>query len=140
VLILTTFDLDEYVYEALRSGASGFLLKDEPPEQLIAGVRTVASGDGLLSPSVTTRVISEFARGRQGRPRPEFDELTGRELDVFRLLVRGLSNAEIAGELHLSDTTVKTHVTHVLRKLDVRDRVHAVVLAYESGFLQPGER
>ena len=140
VLILTPFDLDEYVYEALRSGASGFLLKDEPPEQLIAGVRTVASGDGLLSPSVTTRVISEFARGRQGRPRPEFDELTGRELDVFRLLVRGLSNAEIAGELHLSDTTVKTHVTHVLRKLDVRDRVHAVVLAYESGFLQPGER
>ncbi len=139
VLILTTFDLDEYVYEALRSGASGFLLKDEPPEQLIAGVRTVASGDGLLSPSVTTRVIREFARGRQGRPRPEFDELTGRELDVFRLLVRGLSNAEIAGELHLSDTTVKTHVTHVLRKLDIRDRVHAVVLAYESGFLQPGE-
>jgi DNA-binding NarL/FixJ family response regulator len=140
VLVLTTFDLDEYVYEALRSGASGFMLKDEPAEQLIAGVRTVAAGDGLLSPTVTTRVIREFARARRPEAAPELAELTGRELDVFGLLVRGLSNAEIAAELVLSDTTVKTHVTHVLRKLGVRDRVHAVVLAYETGFIQPGTR
>jgi DNA-binding NarL/FixJ family response regulator len=140
VLVLTTFDLDEYVYEAQRTGASGFMLKDEPPEQLIAGVRTVAAGDGLLSPSVTTRVIREFARGNRELPGPDLDELTERELDVFRLLVRGMSNTEIANELFLSDTTVKTHVTHVLRKLGVRDRVHAVVLAYETGFLTPGER
>ncbi|MCW3014946.1 MAG: response regulator receiver [Solirubrobacterales bacterium] len=139
VLILTTFDVDEYVYEALRLGASGFMLKDEPPEQLIAGVRTVASGDGLLSPSVTTRVIREFTRGHRPSPPAGLDELTAREQDVFGLLVRGMSNAEIAAALHLSDTTVKTHVTHVLQKLRVRDRVHAVVLAYESGVIAPGD-
>jgi DNA-binding NarL/FixJ family response regulator len=139
VLILTTFDVDEYVYEALRSGASGFLLKDEPPEQLIAAVRTVAAGDGLLSPAVTTRVIKEFAAGHRPTPPLGLAELTAREHDVFRLLVRGMSNAEIAAALHLSDTTVKTHVTHVLQKLGVRDRVHAVVLAYETGVIAPGQ-
>jgi DNA-binding NarL/FixJ family response regulator len=137
VLILTTFDLDEYVFQALRSGASGFVLKDEPPEQLIAAVRTVAAGDGLLSPSVTTRVIREFAR-RPRTTRPVgFDELTGRELDVFALIARGLSNAEIASQLFLGETTIKTHVTHVLQKLKLRDRVQAVVLAYESAIVEP---
>jgi DNA-binding NarL/FixJ family response regulator len=137
VLILTTFGLDEYVYEALRIGASGFVLKDDPPEQLIAAVRTIATGEGLLSPSVTTRVIREFARRPRPKPADGFDQLTGRELDVFRLIARGLSNAEIAGELFLSDTTVKTHVTHVLQKLNLRDRVQAVVLAYETGIVEP---
>jgi DNA-binding NarL/FixJ family response regulator len=137
VLILTTFDLDEYLYDALRAGASGFVLKDDPPEQLIAAVRTVAAGDGLLSPAVTTRVIREFARAPRRRSPPGFDELTERELDVFRLLARGLSNAEIAAELFLGDTTVKTHVTHVLQKLGLRDRVQAVVLAYEARLVEP---
>src|SRR5262245_38549025 len=113
VLILTTYDLDEYVYDALRAGASGFVLKDDPPEQLIAAVRTVASGNGLLSPAVTTRVIREFARARRTQAPPGFNDLTERERDVFHLLARGLTNAEIAQRLFLSDTTVKTHVTHV---------------------------
>jgi DNA-binding NarL/FixJ family response regulator len=145
VLILTTFDLDEYVYEALRAGASGFVLKDEPPEQLLAAIRTVAGGAALLSPAITKRVIEQFARIPQPAPRRELDELTERELDVFRLIARGLSNAEIARDLFISDTTVKTHITHILQKLDLRDRVQAVVLAYESGLFEanaprPGSR
>ena len=133
VLILTTFDLDEYVYEALRAGASGFVLKDEPPEQLIAAIRTVAAGEALLSPSVTKRVIAQFSRISHPAPPREFDELSDRERDVFRLIARGLSNAEIGQELYISETTVKTHVTHILAKLRLRDRVQAVDLAYQSG-------
>jgi DNA-binding NarL/FixJ family response regulator len=140
VLVLTTYDLDEYVYDALQAGASGFLLKDTPPAQLADGIRAVAGGEALLAPSVTRRLIEEFARiGSARRARPaELDELTARELDVLRLLARGMSNAEIAAALVLSDTTVKTHVAHVLGKLRVRDRVQAVVLAYESGLVTPG--
>ena len=138
ILILTTFDLDEYVYAALRAGASGFVLKDEPPEQLLGAVRTVAGGDALLSPAVTKRVIKQFARIPQPAPPPELEQLTERELDVFRLISRGLSNAEIGQELYISDATVKTHITHILQKLNLRDRVQAVVLAYESGVVQPG--
>jgi DNA-binding NarL/FixJ family response regulator len=133
ILILTTFDLDEYVYEALRAGASGFVLKDDPPEQLLAAIRTVAGGDALLSPTITKRVIKQFVRIPQPAPPKELDDLTDRELDVFRLIARGLSNAEIGQELYISDTTVKTHITHILQKLDLRDRVQAVVLAYETG-------
>ena len=133
VLVLTTFDLDEYVYEALRAGASGFVLKDDPPEQLIAAVRTVASGDALLSPAVTRRVIGAFTRMPRPAPPKELDDLSARELDVLRLIARGLSNAEIGRELFISETTVKTHITHILQKLDLRDRVQAVVLAYETG-------
>jgi DNA-binding NarL/FixJ family response regulator len=133
ILILTTFDLDEYIYEALRSGASGFVLKDDPPEQLIAAVRVVADGEALLSPAITKRVIKQFARIPRPEPPRQLDELTERELDVFRLIARGLSNAEIARELYISDTTVKTHITHILLKLNLRDRVQAVVLAYETG-------
>jgi DNA-binding NarL/FixJ family response regulator len=140
VLVLTTYDLDEYVYDALQAGASGFLLKDTPPEQLADGIRAVAAGEALLAPTVTRRLIEEFAR--VGRHRvaapPELDELTPRELEVLRLLARGLSNVEIATELVVSETTVKTHVTHVLGKLGLRDRVQAVVLAYESGLVTPG--
>lgn len=142
VVMLTTFDMDEYVYEALRAGASGFLLKDVPPEQLIAGIRAVASGDALLSPSVTRRVIEEFVRRPPDSVRtapPELQELTERELEVLRLIARGLSNAEIAKELFVSDTTVKTHVARILMKLRLRDRVQAVVFAYESGLVQPGD-
>jgi DNA-binding NarL/FixJ family response regulator len=138
VLILTTFDLDEYVYEALRAGASGFLLKDAPPEQLLDAIRVVAAGDGLLAPSVTRRVIAEFARRPAAVRPPELDELTARELEVLQLIARGLSNAEIAKELFLGETTVKTHVARVLQKLHLRDRVQAVVLAYESGLVEPG--
>jgi DNA-binding NarL/FixJ family response regulator len=140
VLVLTTYDLDEYVYDALQAGASGFLLKDTPPAQLADGIRAVAGGEALLAPSVTRRLIEEFARiGPARRPHPaELDELTARELDVLRLLARGMSNAEIAAALVLSDTTVKTHVAHVLGKLGLRDRVQAVVLAYESGLVTPG--
>ena len=138
MLVLTTFDLDEYVYGALRAGASGFVLKDDPPEQLIDAIRTVAAGNALLSPSVTKRVIEQFARRPRPAPPEGLDELTAREQDVFRLLARGLSNAEIGQELFITDTTVKTHVTHVLQKLGLRDRVQAVVLAYESGLVQPG--
>ena len=137
VLILTTFDLDEYVYEALRVGASGFVLKDEPPEQLLAAIRTVAAGDALLSPAVTKRVISAFTRIPRAEPPAAFAELSERERDVFRLIARGLSNAEIGAELFISETTVKTHVTHILQKLDLRDRVQAVVLAYQTGFFEP---
>jgi DNA-binding NarL/FixJ family response regulator len=136
VLILTTFDLDEYVYEALRSGASGFVLKDDPPEQLLAAIRTVAGGDALLSPAVTKRVIAKFTHLRQAAPPPGLDELTERELDVFRLVAQGLSNAEIGKQLFISETTVKTHITHILQKLDLRDRVQAVVLAYQSGLFE----
>jgi DNA-binding NarL/FixJ family response regulator len=136
ILILTTFDLDEYVYEALRSGASGFVLKDEPPEQLLAAIRTVAAGDALLSPSVTTRVIKQFARNPRPAPPKEFDELTSREQEVFRLIADGLSNVEIGQQLYISDTTVKTHITHILQKLGLRDRVQAVVLAYQTGLFE----
>jgi DNA-binding NarL/FixJ family response regulator len=137
VLILTTFDLDEYVYEALSAGASGFVLKDDPPEQLLAAIRTVAAGDALLSPAVTKRVIKQFTRAPRPEPPKEVEELTERELDVFRLISRGLSNAEIGEELFISEATVKTHVTHILQKLDLRDRVQAVVLAYQTGLFEP---
>jgi DNA-binding NarL/FixJ family response regulator len=139
VLILTTFDLDEYVYEALRAGASGFLLKDRPPEELVAAVRVVASGEALLAPSVTRRLIEEFAsRPKAPTPPRELDELTDREREVLVLMARGLSNAEIAARLFLAETTVKTHVGHVLQKLRLRDRAQAVVVAYESGLVHPG--
>jgi DNA-binding NarL/FixJ family response regulator len=136
VLILTTFDLDEYVYEALRAGASGFVLKDDPPEQLIAAIRTVAAGDALLSPAVTKRVIEQFTRLPRPSPPSELDDLSERERDVFRLVAQGLSNAEIGKELFISETTVKTHVTHILAKLGLRDRVQAVVLAHQTGFVE----
>jgi DNA-binding NarL/FixJ family response regulator len=135
ILILTTFDLDEYVYEALAAGASGFVLKDDPPEQLIAAIRIVAAGDALLSPTITKRVIKQFARIPRPTPPKGFDELTTREQEVFRLIANGLSNTEIAQELYISDTTVKTHITHILQKLNLRDRVQAVVLAYQSGLV-----
>jgi DNA-binding NarL/FixJ family response regulator len=133
VLILTTFDLDEYVYEALRAGASGFVLKDDPPEQLIAAIRTVAAGDALLSPAITKRVIEQFARIHRPAPPQGLDELSEREREVFREVARGLSNAEIAQELFIGETTVKTHVTHILQKLGLRDRVQAVVVAHQTG-------
>jgi DNA-binding NarL/FixJ family response regulator len=140
VLMLTTFDLNEYVYEALRAGASGFLLKDVPPEQLVAGIRVVAEGEALLAPSITRRLITEFAAAAPVSQTPPrgLDELTERELEVFKLIARGLSNAEIAAELVVGETTVKTHVARVLMKLGLRDRVQAVVLAYESGVAVPG--
>jgi DNA-binding NarL/FixJ family response regulator len=133
VLILTTFDLDEYIYEALRAGASGFVLKDDPPEQLIAGIRTAAAGNALLSPAVTKRVIRQFAHIPSPSAPAGLDELTTREHEVFRLMADGLSNAEIGRELYIGETTVKTHVTRVLQKLDLRDRVQAVVLAHQYG-------
>jgi DNA-binding NarL/FixJ family response regulator len=141
VLMLTTFDLDEYVYDALRAGASGFLLKDVPADQLVSGIRLVAAGDALLAPSVTRRLIEEFSKGpriRDERP-VAVEELTPREREVFMLIARGMSNQEIAQELVVSETTVKTHVARVLMKLGVRDRVQAVVLAYESGLIAPGQ-
>ena len=140
VLILTTFDLDEYVYEALRAGASGFLLKDAPPEELAAAIRVIAAGEALLAPSVTRRLIQRFA----DQPAPKtvdaksLGRLTDRETEVLRLVARGLSNAQIAAELVVSETTVKSHVAHLLMKLGLHDRVQAVVLAYETGFVQPG--
>lgn len=138
--MLTTFDLDEYLYEALRAGASGFLLKDVPAQQLTAGVRMVAAGDALLAPSITRRLIEEFSCApADAAPPPGLDELTPRELEVFRLLARGLSNAEIAAELIVGETTVKTHVTRVLMKLELRDRVQAVVLPYQAGVVRPGQ-
>ncbi|MGH2662343.1 MAG: response regulator [Actinomycetota bacterium] len=138
VLILTTFDLDEYVYGALRAGASGFLLKDRPPEELVAAVRVVASGEALLAPSVTRRLIEEFAKRPGASTPPEgLDELTDREREVLVLMAQGLSNSEIAGRLFVAETTVKTHVGHVLQKLQLRDRAQAVVVAYESGLVQP---
>jgi DNA-binding NarL/FixJ family response regulator len=140
ILILTTFDLDEYVYEALSAGASGFVLKDDPPEQLIDAIHTVAAGNALLSPSVTKRVIRQFTRLPRPAPPDGLDELTAREAEVFRLIVAGLSNGEIAQQLFISETTVKTHVTHVLQKLGLRDRVQAVVLAYQTGLFEPDGR
>jgi DNA-binding NarL/FixJ family response regulator len=140
ILILTTFDLDEYVYEALRAGASGFVLKDDPPEQLLAAVRIVAGGEALLSPGITKRVIKQFTRIPRPAPPRQLDDLSERELDVFRLVVRGLSNAEIGRELYISDATVKTHITHILQKLNLRDRVQAVVLAYETGLFDTDAR
>jgi DNA-binding NarL/FixJ family response regulator len=142
VLILTTFDLNEYVYDALRAGASGFLLKDVPPEQLVAGVHVVARGEALLAPTITKRLIEEFAAkgpSTPAAPPPGLDELTARELEVFKLIARGLSNAEVAETLVVSDTTVKTHVARILMKLGLRDRVQAVVFAYEHGVVERGE-
>ncbi len=142
ILILTTFDLDEYVYEALRVGASGFLLKDTPPEQLVDAIRVVASGDALLSPTITRRVIEEFVRRPPAsvrKPAPALEELTARELEMLRYIARGLSNAEIAKEAFVSETTVKTHVAHILMKLRLRDRVQAVVFAYENAVVAPGD-
>jgi DNA-binding NarL/FixJ family response regulator len=136
ILILTTFDLDEYVYEALSAGASGFVLKDDSPEQLLAAIRTVAAGEALLSPAVTKKVIKQFARRPRPAPPKEIGELSERERDVFRLMAEGLSNGEIGQELYISETTVKTHVTHILQKLGLRDRVQAVVLAYQTGIFE----
>jgi DNA-binding NarL/FixJ family response regulator len=141
--MLTTFELDEYVYESLRAGASGFLLKDVPADQLVAGIRVVAEGEALLAPSVTKRLISDFSAARAAKAAEEnppagLAELTTREMEVFKLIARGMSNSEIAGELVVSETTVKTHVARILMKLGLRDRVQAVVLAYESGLVQPG--
>jgi DNA-binding NarL/FixJ family response regulator len=142
VLVLTTFDLDEYVYEAMKAGASGFLLKDVPREQLVAGIRVVADGESLLAPAITRRMIEQFLR----RPPPGaavpplLKELSDRELEVLCQLACGMSNAEIAKVLYIGDATVKTHVAHILQKLDLRDRVQAVVFAYEAGLVQPGER
>jgi DNA-binding NarL/FixJ family response regulator len=138
VLILTTFDLDDYVYDALRAGASGFLLKDATPEQILDAVRVIGAGDALLAPAITRRLITEFAARTQLQPPATLQDLTPRERDVFDLLATGLANAEIAGQLHLAEQTVKTHVSAVLLKLGLRDRVQAVVLAYESGLVTPG--
>jgi DNA-binding NarL/FixJ family response regulator len=142
VLILTTFDLDDYVYAALSAGASGFLLKSAPPRELAEAVRTVASGDALLAPQITRRLIEDYvARPRRAvPPTATFERLTPRESEVLMLIAQGLSNAEIAARLYLSEPTVKTHVTRLLAKLRVRDRLQAVVLAYESGLVQPGSR
>ena len=138
ILILTTFDLDEYVFAALKAGASGFVLKDDSPEQLIAAIRTVAGGDALLSPAITKRVIEKFVRIAPPAPPKGLEELSERERDVFRLLARGLSNGEIGEQLYISEATVKTHVTHILQKLDLRDRVQAVVLAHETRVFDGG--
>ena len=141
VIMLTTFDLNEYVYEALRAGASGFLLKDVRPEQLVAGIRTVSGGDALLAPEITRRLIEEFTeRPIAPEPPAALSELTARELEVFELLARGRSNSEIAPTLIVSEATVKTHVRRVLMKLGLSDRIQAVVLAYESGFIRPGSQ
>jgi len=138
VLILTTFDLDEYVYDALRAGASGFLLKDATPERIVDAVRVVAAGEALLAPNVTRRLLTEFAARANPQPPEQLNDLTPREREVFELVARGLANAEIAASLHLAEQTVKTHVSAVLFKLGLRDRVPAVVLAYESGIVVPG--
>jgi DNA-binding NarL/FixJ family response regulator len=139
ILILTTFDLDEYVYAAVLAGASGFLLKDVEPAELVDAIRVVAAGNSLFGPAATQHLIERFARIRPpGDSEPDLDRLTSRELEILRLLARGLSNAEIARQLYLSETTVKSHVSAVLRKLGVRDRVQAVIAAYESGLVQPG--
>lgn len=141
VMMLTTFDLDDYVHAALRAGASGFMLKDSPAEQLIEGIRVIANGDALLAPSVTQALIDEITRRPVGQPDafPGIDELTARELDVVKLMTRGMSNSEIAAELYLGEATIKTHVGRILAKLGARDRVQAVVAAYESGLVSPGD-
>lgn len=138
VLILTTFDLDEYVYDALRAGASGFLLKDVPPEQLIAGIQLVHNGEALLAPSITRRLIGEFTSSKRLTKPAALETLSPRENEVFRLIARGYSNQQIARHLVVGETTVKTHVTRILTKLDLRDRVQVVVLAYEAGIIVPG--
>ncbi|ACZ88640.1 response regulator [Streptosporangium roseum] len=142
VLVLTTFDLDEYIVEALRAGASGFLLKDVPPDELVQAIRVVAAGDAIVAPSVTRRLLDRFGArlpSAHQQPTPaRLDRLTEREMEVLRLIARGMSNAEIAAELVVSETTVKTHVGNVLTKLGLRDRVQAVVLAYETGLITPG--
>jgi len=142
VVILTTYDLDEYVFEALASGATGFLLKDVPPEDLVRGVRVAAAGEALLAPSVTRRLVEEFARRPPAGPAAaaRLEVLTEREVEVLRLVARGMSNAEIAGTLFVGESTVKTHVGHILEKLELRDRVQAVILAYEAGLIRPGDR
>lgn len=139
VIILTTFDLDDYVYDAIRAGASGFLLKDTPPDELADAVRVVASGDALLSPSITRKLLEQFTKTAMPRTLPTIDQLTEREEEVLRHVARGLSNSEIADALFVSETTVKTHVSHILTKLELRDRVQAVVAAYESGLIVPGD-
>lgn len=138
VIVLTTFDVDDYVYGALRAGASGFLLKDAGGDQLVEAIRVVASGEALIAPSITKRLISEFAARPESKEVKGLEELTDRELEVLEQVARGLSNAEIAEELFVSETTVKTHVSHILTKLHLRDRVQAVVAAYESGLVKPG--
>jgi DNA-binding NarL/FixJ family response regulator len=139
ILILTTFDLDEYVYAAIRAGASGFLLKDVQPAELVDAIRVVAAGNSLFGPAATQRLVTRFGQQRDpATPSRSLDELTERELEILHLLATGLSNAELAGELHLSETTVKTHVSAVLRKLGVRDRVQAVIAAYDAGLVTPG--
>jgi len=141
ILMLTTFDLDEYVYEAMKAGASGFLLKDAPRDQLVGAVRTVAAGDALLAPALVRRLVEDFVRrpAPGARPRAELEDLTERELEVLTLIARGLANAEIAARLFVSEATVRTHVTHILAKLGLRDRIQAVVLGYESGLVRPGD-
>ena len=140
VLILTTFDLDDHVYDALRSGASGFLLKDTPPTELVNAVRVIAAGEALLAPSITRRLLEEFAKSASPSVVEHvLSDLTDRELEVLRQLARGLSNVEIADTLFVSEATIKTHVSHILTKLEVRDRVQAVVVAYESGLVVPGD-
>ena len=138
VLMLTTYDLDEYVFQALRAGASGFLLKDAPPQHLIDAIRLVAAGDALLAPSVTRRLIAEFSQRPNPDDTPALDTLTMRERETLELLARGLSNAEIASRLYVGEATVKTHVTNVLAKTACRDRVQAIVFAYETGLVRPG--
>lgn len=139
VLVLTTFDLDDYVYGALQAGASGFLLKDTPAKELVAAVRVVAAGDALLSPSITRRLIEEFAHGRQPAVSAELPELTDREREALELLARGFSNREIATAMFVGEATAKTHVSRLLTKLGVRDRVQAVIVAYETGVVRPGD-
>ena len=140
ILVLTTFDLNEYVYEAMRSGASGFLLKDVRPNDLVEGIRLVANGNALLGPTVTRRLLERFAEGHDGAAAGEaVGRLTGREREILRLIARGLSNAELAQRLFLGETTIKTHVSNILRKLGVRDRVQAVIAAYDAGLVRPGE-
>jgi DNA-binding NarL/FixJ family response regulator len=138
VLILTTYGLDEYVYDALHAGAAGFLLKTDPPERLLEAIRVVAAGDALLAPEITRRLIDRFVAKRPSRPSPELEALTAREREVLELLARGLTNAEIANELVVSDGTVKTHVARILAKLDLRDRTQAVIYAYEHAIVEPG--
>jgi DNA-binding NarL/FixJ family response regulator len=142
ILMLTTYDLDEYIFEALKAGASGFLLKDSPAEELVAAIQVVAAGEALLAPSVTRRLIEAFVSVPRVSPeaKRQLDSLTAREIEVLHLVARGLSNAEIAAELHLGEATVKSHVGNLLMKLELRDRVQAVVLAYESGQVKPGAR